>query len=141
MKNLTQLSQIKNIGVNESTPKDEIKRVKLLNICCMSWLFFLVLFILSDQFTKESPGTHQLINGISAVFVFIVLYLQHIGQFYVARTLYIIITLIAYVFTALLLEPNTFREYFLILIPILSLLFIDKNGLTSRYSRSPMRHL
>lgn len=118
-------NSIRDIGINQGTPNEEIKRIRLLNVFCICWVGFLILFASLDSVFMQNPKNNLICHGLSSVFVICVFVLQYLRRYLLARFLYIISSILVYMAFANILEPNSLMEYFLILIPMLSSLFID----------------
>lgn len=122
-------SRLKHIGIFENTTYAEIKKIRLLNIFCICWLGFLALFGVTDYIFMPDPRNNLILHGFSAVFISIVLVLQQKKLYTLARILYLAGSLVVYMLFANLLETNSLMEYFILLVPMLSLLFLDQKWL------------
>lgn len=117
--------KVRDIGVSVSDNSNEIKKIKLLNVFCLFWLSFLVVFSLGDFLALENPWPNITAHICSAICIAIIFSLQRKRIFVAARILYIILSLETYILFANLLEIDSLMEYFLIIVPLISLLFID----------------
>lgn len=117
--------KIKNIGFYPTLTKAEAKRVRLLNIFCLCWFVYLTIFSLGDYFFKPNPEHNLICHGSTFIAMGFVLLLQYYHKFFIARILYLFISAGVYFAFANFLEPNEMMEYFLLLIPMVAIIFID----------------
>lgn len=117
--------KIRDIGISDDLNSTEIKKVKLLNVFCMFWLSFLILFSLGDIIALDNPIPNVSAHFVSFLVVMVIYTLQKRRKYLFARLLYIFLALVTYILFANVLEIDSLMEYFLIIVPLISLLFID----------------
>lgn len=119
------INRIVNAGVYSDTTNREAKKIRLLNAFCLCWVCFFILFVTADSIFLDDPWDNIITHTIALVAVQFTILFQ-VKRFYlVARLIYLFSSLCAYMAFAIFLEPNKFMEFFIIIIPLLSLLFID----------------
>ena len=126
------LEKIVSIGVKRA-PQKEHKKIKILNSLCIFQIISLSFLILKDIvfvdfyliFVDFYFANDNIQFQISLLILAVVIvYLQHIGQILFARLLFILICILyACIFS--FIEPGSLMEQNFILIPIISLTFIN----------------
>ncbi len=119
------LKQLLDSGVSQGNAVIENKRVKILNMMCWVWLCINAVFI-SIELTI-SPDTQQnlpvLLSSVSLNVL--TLWLQRIGRYQLARTIYMVNLWSTTILFAFVLEPGRQIEYFLMLVAPMALIFFD----------------
>lgn len=124
------VKKILDTGVSEDNKSIENKRVRILNMMCWVWLCINAVFI-SVELTI-SPDTRQNLPVLlsSVTLNALTLWLQKIGRYPLARTIYMINLWSTTMLFAFLLEPGRHIEYFLMLVAPMTLIFFDSKGLS-----------
>ncbi|MCE7995774.1 MAG: response regulator [Roseivirga sp.] len=119
------VKKILDTGVSENNESIENKRVKILNMMCWVWLCINAVFI-SVELTI-SPDTRQNLPVLlsSVTLNALTLWLQKVGRYHLARTIYMINLWATTMLFAFLLEPGRQIEYFLMLVAPMALIFFD----------------
>lgn len=118
-------NKIRDIGITPNTAKEEVKRIRLLNVFCICWIGFLILFSTVDSIYLKDPKANLICHALSTLFIVSVFILQYFEKYFFARILYILASMAVYLAFANILEPNSLMEYYLLLVPMFSCLFID----------------
>jgi signal transduction histidine kinase/DNA-binding response OmpR family regulator len=114
------------VGVSKSLPAKEIKRIKVLNVTAYVALVHAVFFLYFDYYTHSLDITKLITLLLEGVFFGLIIYLQHLKQYRLARIIFTVT-----VFGNLFFHSNyAFRgfygEYQYLVIPLFSLFFFDK---------------
>lgn len=115
-----------NLGISDDLNRNEIKRIKLLNVFSFTW-FILELFLIADALYKFS--TNPLIfyvHCFNAANTVIILLLQYRFKTKLATIYFLSAVLISNIlFSNFIIEnPSLNTKFFYIVIPVLSVLFI-----------------
>ena len=110
------------MGSDDTTSSNELKKIILLNIFCYTWHLFSFFSFLEDFFqsrvnSRTYIGMLLLVLSVQA--------LQYFKKFYAARLLFIFYMIISILYFANISSPSELLEYYLLLPPILSLIYID----------------
>lgn len=119
------INRIVNAGVYPDTSNREAKKIRLLNAFCLCWVCFFILFVTADSLYLDDPWDNIIAHTIALVSVQLTILFQVKRLYLLARLTYLLSSLGAYMAFAIILEPNKFMEFFIVIIPLLSLLFID----------------
>ena len=123
-------SRILSIGRADELPRDENKKVLILNFACLIWIPINVLFIVEDGLLREDPLYNIVTFSSTIVLLLGVMFLHHAKQYFFARILFMIISALHFWAFAAFLEPRALLEYFLLLPPAFSLLFFNNKWLS-----------
>ncbi|CAL2094867.1 Signal transduction histidine kinase internal region domain-containing protein [Tenacibaculum sp. 190524A05c] len=118
-------SKIVLIGTENSNRREE-KRIRLLNVFCVTWIFCLIMFMITDQFFEKSLNKSIGVHLFSFISLFLVLFFQFKRWFILARVLFIIALIISIFSFSVYLEIGRFMENFYFLCPLIALIFIEK---------------
>jgi len=116
-----------NLGIKDNLKRNEIKRIKLLNVFSFTW-FILELFLIVDAYIKLSgnPSIFYMhcLNAFNIVIIFL---LQYRFKTKLATIYFLSAVLISNIlFSNFIVEnPSLNTKYFYIVIPALSVLFIN----------------
>lgn len=112
-------------GVTSSLSSDQIKTVRLLNAGCITWIPLNFMFIVEDTVLNPEPFNNILTFAFTALILFVILGLQSVEKYSSARMVFLLLSLVHFMAFAIFLEPGSFIEYFLLLIPIFTLIFFN----------------
>ena len=124
--------KISNLGVDSKNTKEKNKTIRLINLICVLWyvaFMLIALMILSGliSYTEDKYYKGISINLIGLSIVAVIHYLNKIKKFALAA-FGMLLFMTAYFFIITTFSaPQKFIEFFYILIPIISLVFFDKN--------------
>jgi len=125
------ISNLKNIGIYPNLSKSEEKRIRLLNIFCLSWSLSICLFIFFDSFYARNMLHSFYIHASALLGIISTQYLQHKQKYIAARIVFILFLIYAITLFSIVVEPQRTMEFFYFLIPLVSLLFIDKKWINN----------
>ena len=122
-------NRIINIGIYNNT-LNEHKKIRLLNVFCLTWGIFIMFFILSDPFFGKDFNKSIKAHLLSIVCIFLVFILQKIKAYTLARVVFILaITSLTFIF-AVYIEDVRLMENFYFIYPLVALVFIDEKWIT-----------
>ena len=132
---LSFFKRISNLGVDSKNTKQKNKTIRLINLICVLWYFAFILIgfmILSGliSYTEDKYFKGISINLIGLFIVAVIHYLNKIKKFTLAASGMLLFMTAYFFIITTFSAPQKFIEFFYILIPIISLVFFDKN----RYS-------
>lgn len=122
------LSQLIKIGLGPNLTKLNAKTIRLLNTICVTWyvvilLFLVTNFLFNQKYFLVTSSTH-----IAQFFVLIAIqFLQHKKKFKAAQLVFILSSIVYFFMLSTFLVKGQHIEFFYLLIPIFSLLLLDKN--------------
>ena len=119
--------RILDIGVTNNISKKETKKIKMLNISCVFWVFFALFLIAKFLIFDANPLPISLFHCLTIVLLILIIYIQKLGKFLKARILFIAFLFINLFLISNYFKPSVLAEYFYILIPVFTLYFINNN--------------
>ena len=110
---------------NDNLSKTDIKKIKLFNTFCFCW--YIIAFILITNYLIKKPINYINISAhlIEISIVFIGQFLHAKKKFNIGRAIFVSILLINGTFFGLIFRPGKFIEFYLILVPGVSLVFFN----------------
>ena len=122
------LNTILNTGTDPNLSKGENKVIKLLNTICVTFSVPLSIFIITNYLFNqkvffETTSTHF----TEFLMLILVQYLQYRKRYKTARFIFIYTSLLYFFVLSTFAVKGQLLEFFYILIPIFSLLFLNKN--------------
>lgn len=123
------LSQLITIGRRSNSTRQNAKTIRLLNIICVTWYVVIILFLITNSLFNRNYFfiTSRLHIG-QFLILMLVQYLQYKNRYTTARLLFIASSLIYFFILSTFMVKGQFIEFFYLLIPIFSLLFLNKNS-------------
>ncbi len=123
------IKRILRLGIYDGQSLDEIKRVRLLNLICFSWYIVIIFFLITDYFTLAfDEYINVSITHCTQFFVvLIVQFLQKKRKYTAARILLILSFFIQCAILCNLVLIGRNIEYWFIIPPLLSLLFLKES--------------
>ena len=115
-----------NLGVDEQLTGTQNKLVRLLNIFCLTWYLAITIFIITDYFFEEQYLFTWAGHLFQFFFLMIVQYSQSKKKYTLARSLFIGISFLQMFTFCNLILPGRLIEFYYIMIPLFSLLFLKK---------------
>ncbi len=123
-----------NLGITKELSKGEAKLVRLLNIICLTWYFILIYFIALIIFYTITAYILEGVNFLfvamvhltQGVFLISIQMLQKKEKYELARILFIISAYIQFFIFSNFLVKGDLIEFFYLLIPLFSLLFLTR---------------
>ncbi len=122
-------TRLTNIGTKTTLTRHNTKTIRLLNIICITWyivilLFLITNFLFNQKYFLVTSSTH-IIQFLSLM---LMQYLQYKGKYKAAKLLFISSGFLYFFTLSNFLVKGQQIEFFYILIPIFSLLFLNKNS-------------
>lgn len=112
-------------GVMDNLSREEIKNTRLLNAGCLAWIPLNVLFIFEDLILNPEPWINVSTFAITSVALFAILLFQRKTWHKTARGIFIGLSLLHYMAFCVFLEPGSLIEFFMLMIPIFTLIFFN----------------
>lgn len=112
-------------GVTGNLSRDEIKNTRLLNAGCLAWIPLNILFIFEDLILNPEPWINVSTFALTSVALFAILFFQRKTWHKTARGIFIGLSLLHYMAFCVFLEPGSLIEFFMLLIPIFTLIFFN----------------
>ena len=123
------LSQLITIGTSSTLNRQSTKTVRLLNIICITWYIVIILFLVTNYlFNKKYFFVTSSIHLVQFCTLIFVQYLQYKKSYKLARLLFIASSIVYFFTLSTFLVKGQHIEFFYLLIPIFSLLLLDKNS-------------
>lgn len=118
--------KIFSIGIHEANSVKENKRIKLLNIFCVTWCFMIPIITLFDILFKREIKESLILHSISYLLIICIFYFQTKRYYTLARTLFICSIIgVTFVFANYVSTLNLIENFYFIY-PLISLILIDK---------------
>ena len=121
-------TRLTNIGIKSDLTRHNTKTVRLLNIICITWYIVILLFLITNFLFNQK---YFLVTSSTHIVQFLILmsiqYLQYKGKYKVAQFIFISSGFLYFFTLSNFLVKGQQIEFFYILIPIFSLLFLNKN--------------
>ena len=123
------LAQLRNIGIKSDLTRHNTKTIRLLNTICITWyvvilLFLITNFLFNQKYFLVTSSTHI----VQFLILMLIQYLQYKGKYKVAQLIFISSGFLYFFTLSNFLVKGQYLEFFYILIPIFSLLFLNKNS-------------
>ncbi len=125
-----QYDKIVSLGSDSNTIKNELKRIKLFNSFCYLWYTVACLLILGRMIKYQILIDFDItIHLIFIVIIFCTQIIHAYGYYKLSHSLFIILLLIAIYSFCNYMVPGKMREFYFLLIPPVTLIFIDNKFL------------
>ncbi len=118
-----------NIGVYNNN-ENEHKKIKLLNVFCLTWGILICTFMFFDPFFSNKMNKSIVVHFFSFLAIIAVYLLQKNRKYIYARVLFIIVLITVTFIFANYIEPSRMMENFYFIYPLVALILIDKKQIT-----------
>lgn len=124
---LNKINKLVKLGILPTHSKNEAKLIRLLNIICVTWYFVIVFFITTDYFLGQKNYFQVALGHLFQFFALMfVQFFQSKQKYETARVLFIVSSYIQFYIFCNYLVPGDNIEFYYLLIPLFSLLFLNK---------------
>lgn len=113
------------LGIHNDLTKNEEKLVRLLNYICVTWYSIIIFFGISDYFFEVNYLSILAGHVIQFFLLMNVQYLQYKQKYKAARILFVSASYMQFFIFCNFILPGNLIEFFYILIPLFSLLFLN----------------
>lgn len=121
------------IGITNDLARNDKKLVKFLNFICFTWYIIILFFAATDYFWEENYLSILMVHTFQFCVLLCVQFLQHKHKYKASRVLFISVSLFQFFVFSNFILKSYLIEFFYILIPLFSLLFLKERWLHYLY--------